>query len=87
MSRYKYSEEANTKVLEIKNHQEAVRALLFAPDGQSTRNSSGLIGLIILLTVVVDWCATALYTASADKSIRAFDTLGNPTWAEMRAHE
>ncbi|KAF1791537.1 WD40-repeat-containing domain [Phytophthora cactorum] len=50
---YKYSEEANTKVLELKNHQEAV----------------------------------PLYTASADKSIRAFDTLGNPTWAEMRAHD
>ncbi|CEG35343.1 transducin family protein wd-40 repeat family protein [Plasmopara halstedii] len=60
---YKYSEEANVKILELKNHMEAVRALLFAPDGQT------------------------LYTASADKSIRAFDALGKPTWAEMRAHE
>ncbi|CAI5700627.1 unnamed protein product [Peronospora effusa] len=60
---YKYSEETNSKVLELKNHQEAVRALLFAPDGQT------------------------LYTASADKSIRSFDTLGNPTWAEIRAHD
>ncbi|KAJ8523760.1 hypothetical protein ON010_g17358 [Phytophthora cinnamomi] len=34
-----------------------------------------------------DVLCIALYTASADKSIRAFDTLGNPTWAEMRAHE
>ncbi|CAH0479765.1 unnamed protein product [Peronospora belbahrii] len=49
---YKYSEEANSKILELKK-------------------TSG----------------SPLYTASADKSIRAFDTLGNPTWAEMRAHD
>ncbi|GLD97506.1 hypothetical protein PINS_up006196 [Pythium insidiosum] len=29
----------------------------------------------------------SLYTGSADKSIRAFDTLGNVTWAELRAHD
>lgn len=60
---YKYSEETNTQILELNYHQEAVRALMFAPDGQT------------------------LYTASADKSIRAFDTLGKVTWAEMRAHD
>uniref|UniRef100_K3WEM9 Uncharacterized protein n=1 Tax=Globisporangium ultimum (strain ATCC 200006 / CBS 805.95 / DAOM BR144) TaxID=431595 RepID=K3WEM9_GLOUD len=60
---YKYSEETNTQVLELKHHQDAVRAVLFNPDGQT------------------------LYTASADKSIRAFDTLGNVTWAELRAHD
>lgn len=35
-TRYKYSEEANTQVLELKHHQDAVRAVLFNPDGQST---------------------------------------------------
>lgn len=33
--RYKYSEEANTQVLELKHHLDAVRGVLFAPDGQS----------------------------------------------------
>lgn len=33
---YKYSEEANTQVLELKHHLDAVRGVLFAPDGQST---------------------------------------------------
>ncbi|TDH65833.1 hypothetical protein CCR75_002055 [Bremia lactucae] len=60
---YKYSDEMNTKLIDIKNHQEAVRALLFSPDGQT------------------------LYTASTDKSIRAFDIQGKPVWAEMRAHD
>ncbi|TYZ57351.1 hypothetical protein PybrP1_010556 [[Pythium] brassicae (nom. inval.)] len=60
---YKYSEEANTQVLELKHHLDAVRGVIFAPDGQT------------------------LYTASADKSIRAFDTLGNVSWAELRAHD
>jgi hypothetical protein len=31
-------------VLELKNHQEAVRALLFAPDGQSTAIIGCLVG-------------------------------------------
>ncbi|DBA01043.1 TPA: hypothetical protein N0F65_002653 [Lagenidium giganteum] len=29
----------------------------------------------------------SLFTASADKSIRSFDTHGNMTWTELRAHE
>lgn len=33
---YKYSEEVNTQVLELKHHLDAVRGVLFAPDGQST---------------------------------------------------
>lgn len=36
LCRYKYGEDANTQVLELKHHQDACRALLFAPDGQST---------------------------------------------------
>jgi hypothetical protein len=35
VARYKYSEETNTQVLELKHHQDAVRAVLFNPDGQS----------------------------------------------------
>jgi hypothetical protein len=35
MRSYKYAEDANTKVLELKHHDESIRALLFAPDGQS----------------------------------------------------
>ncbi|KAI9918444.1 hypothetical protein PsorP6_011507 [Peronosclerospora sorghi] len=79
---YKYSEETNSKILELRNHQEAVRALLFAPDGQSTTK--------IVRDVWINasyMLPFSLYTSSADKSIRAFDTLGNPIWAEMRAHE
>ncbi|KAI9919062.1 hypothetical protein PsorP6_011570 [Peronosclerospora sorghi] len=58
-----YSEETNDKIQEIRNHQEAVSALLFAPDVKT------------------------LYTSSADKSIRPFETLGNMIWEEMRAHD
>lgn len=89
---YKYSEEVNTQVLELKHHLDAVRGVLFAPDGQSTfvclmRLSFGWVYMLVTYLWRLCGSLAALYTASADKSIRAFDTLGNVTWAELRAHE
>ncbi|KAI9909818.1 hypothetical protein PsorP6_010980 [Peronosclerospora sorghi] len=78
----KYSEDTKDKILELRNHQEAVPALLFAPDGQSTKKRGKTIGSRLVCSRFV--FSTALYRHHRQRNrFEAFDTLGNPIWAEM----